>query len=89
MMLSMRTAKSTGRPCALGPAQRDLLKQLREEFPTIGVRQLAERHGHAWFAHVNLRGVDLGSGKRVLRVGERLHAKYQISLPKDLDEQLG
>lgn len=50
---------------------------------------LAERHGHAWFAHLNLRGVDLGSGKRVLRVGERLHAKYQISLPKDLDEQLG
>ncbi len=50
---------------------------------------LAERHGHAWFAHLDLAGVDLGAGKRVLRAGERLHPKYGISLPKDLDEQLG
>lgn len=50
---------------------------------------LAERHDHAWFAHLDLDGVDLGAGKRVLRVGERLHPKYRISLPKDLDEQLG
>ena len=32
--------------------------------------------------------LDLGSGKRLLRAGERLHPKYQISLPKDLGEQL-
>lgn len=50
---------------------------------------LAERHGHAWFPHLDLAGVDLGAGKRVLRAGERLHPKYGISLPKDLDEQLG
>lgn len=50
---------------------------------------LAERHGHAWFSHLDLDGVDLGTGKRLLRVGERLHPKYRISLPKDLDEQLG
>lgn len=50
---------------------------------------LAERHHHAWFAHLNLQGVDLGTGKRVLRAGERLHPTYLISLPKDLDEQLG
>lgn len=48
---------------------------------------LAERHGHAWFAHLDLAGVDLGAGKRMLRPGEYLHPKYQISLPKDLDER--
>lgn len=50
---------------------------------------LAERHDHAWFAHLDLDGVDLGRGKRRLRVGERLHPKYLISLPRELDEQLG
>jgi hypothetical protein len=50
---------------------------------------LSERHGHAWFKHLDLAGVDLGAGKRVLAAGERLHPKYQISLPEDLDEQLG
>lgn len=50
---------------------------------------LAERHDHAWFAHLDLEGVELGTGNRVLRAGERLHPKYRISLPRDLDEQLG
>ena len=50
---------------------------------------LTERHGHAWFAHLDLKSINLGAGKRVLREGERLHPKYRISLPKDLDEQLG
>jgi hypothetical protein len=50
---------------------------------------LAERHAQAWFARLDLERVDLGTGKRVLRSGERLHPKYQISLPRDLDEQLG
>jgi len=50
---------------------------------------LAERHRHAWFEHLDLDGVDLGAGKRMLRAGERLHPTYRISLPRDLDEQLG
>jgi hypothetical protein len=50
---------------------------------------LAERHRHAWLAHVKLQGVDLGRGKRVLVRGGKLNAKYQITLPADLDEQLG
>jgi hypothetical protein len=50
---------------------------------------LAERHGHAWLARVSLDGVDLGSGKRVLAPGGRLHRKYQITLPEALDEHLG
>lgn len=50
---------------------------------------LAERHRHAWFAHVNLESLDLGRGKRVLVRGGKLNTKYQITLPADLDEQLG
>jgi len=33
--------------------------------------------------------VDLGRGKRSLVRGGRLHPRYQITLPGDLDEQLG
>jgi hypothetical protein len=38
---------------------------------------------------VSLQDVDLGSGKRVLVPGGKLNAKYQVTLPADLDEQLG
>ena len=50
---------------------------------------LAQRHQHAWLKRVELGGVDLGSGKRVLVPGGRLDAKYLITLPADLGEQLG
>lgn len=50
---------------------------------------LAERHGHAWFSHLSLDGVDLGSGKRSLVSGGRLHPRYQLTLPGDLDDHLG
>ena len=49
---------------------------------------LADRHRHAWLAHVSLEGVDLGRGKRALVPGGRLHPTYQITLPGDLDEHL-
>lgn len=49
---------------------------------------LAERHRHAWLAHVPLDGVDLGRGKRALVPGGRLHPTYLITLPGDLDEHL-
>jgi hypothetical protein len=50
---------------------------------------LAGRHRHAWLPHVSLQNVDLGRGKRVLVRGGKLNTKYQITLPADLDEQLG
>lgn len=49
---------------------------------------LADRHRHAWLAHVSLENVDLGRGKRALVPGGRLHPTYQITLPGDLDEHL-
>jgi hypothetical protein len=71
----------------------DLLGRLLRECASVKVKRLflalAERHNHAWFKHVDLAGVDLGKGNRVLGRGGRLHPTYRISLPKDLDEQLG
>lgn len=50
---------------------------------------LADQHRHAWLAHVDLTHVDLGRGKRVLVRGGKLNAKYQITLPAELDVELG
>ena len=50
---------------------------------------LAERHGHAWLSRVPMEGIELGTGKRSLVAGGRLHPTYQITLPGDLDEHLG
>ena len=49
---------------------------------------LADRHRHAWLAHVSLEDVDLGRGKRALAPGGRLHPTYQLTLPGDLAEHL-
>lgn len=46
---------------------------------------LAERHAHAWFNHLDVKQIDLGSGKRMLMPGGKLDAKYGITLPSDLD----
>jgi hypothetical protein len=47
---------------------------------------LAERAGHAWFRHLSLKGIELGSGKRSLFPGGKLDPKYHITLPADLGE---
>ncbi|HAN54925.1 MAG TPA: hypothetical protein DCQ77_01400 [Betaproteobacteria bacterium] len=47
---------------------------------------LAERHQHQWLAHLDLAEVDLGKGKRMLAPGGKLHPKYLITLPADLDD---
>lgn len=70
----------------LGPERAGrLLRQCR----SVKVKRLflwfAERHGHAWFDRLDLEGVDLGSGKRMLVRGGRLDPKYGITVPKDLD----
>lgn len=47
---------------------------------------LAERHQHQWLTHLDLTKVDLGKGKRMLAPGGKLHPKYLITLPADLDD---
>lgn len=47
---------------------------------------LAERHQHAWFNRLDLSKVALGKGKRMLVPGGKLHPKYLITLPADMDD---
>jgi hypothetical protein len=47
---------------------------------------LAERHQHSWLNYLDLSKVDLGAGKRMLVPGGKLHPKYLITLPADLDD---
>jgi hypothetical protein len=68
---------------AAGAYEADALMQAKRLFLA-----LADRHRHAWLAHVPMEGVDLGRGKRALVPGGRLHPTYQITLPGDLDEHL-
>ncbi|HEY8586997.1 MAG TPA: type IV toxin-antitoxin system AbiEi family antitoxin domain-containing protein [Rhodanobacter sp.] len=76
---------ATLRPGLLGA----LLRECRSIKAKRLFLALAERHHHAWLSRVDLEGVNLGSGKRALVPGGRLHPTYQITLPADLDEQLG
>lgn len=47
---------------------------------------LSSRIGHPWFKHIDLKGVDLGAGKRALFPGGKLDLKYHVTLPADLDD---
>lgn len=49
---------------------------------------LAERHRHAWLERLAIGDLDLGAGKRSLAPGGKLHPKYRITLPADLDAHL-
>ena len=63
------------------------------ECRSIKVKRLflwfAERHGHQWFEQLDLGGVDLGSGKRVLVRGGKLDPKYRITVPTTLNDEAG
>ncbi|MCB1640157.1 MAG: type IV toxin-antitoxin system AbiEi family antitoxin domain-containing protein [Xanthomonadales bacterium] len=77
----------------LGGLRPDLVSHLLRQCTSIKAKRLflalAERYQHAWTARVSLDGVELGSGKRALVTGGRLHPKYHITLPEALDEHLG
>jgi hypothetical protein len=57
--------------------------------PTRLFLALAERHKHGGTSHLDLRTVDMGRVKHALVRGGKLNAKCRITLPADLDEQLG
>jgi hypothetical protein len=66
------------------------LQHLLSHCSSIKVKRLflalAERHRHAWFAKLDLKKIELGVGKRMLVPGGKLHPKYLITLPADLDD---
>ena len=66
----------------------DLVQQLLEECKSVKIKRLflymAEKAGHAWFKYLNLRKINLGSGKRAIVKNGIYNSKYQITLPRDL-----
>lgn len=47
----------------------------------------ATRHNHAWLKQIESSKVNLGSGKRVIVTGGALDKQYQITVPRDLQNQ--
>jgi len=47
---------------------------------------LAGRHDHQWVSALDAKAFDLGKGKRQITPGGRLHPKYLITLPVELDD---
>ena len=43
---------------------------------------LADICNHAWLSDVDVKNIDLGSGKRFIEAGQAFHPEYQISIPK-------
>ena len=65
-----------------------LLGKLLRECRSVKVKRLflwyADRHGHAWFKHLDQSSVDLGKGKRQLVPQGHFDSRYQITLPTEL-----
>lgn len=66
-----------------------LLHTLLVECRSVKVKRLflwfAERHGHRWMTKLDLTGIDLGQGKRMLVSGGKLNTKYNITVPEEFD----
>lgn len=65
------------------------LAKLLADCRSVKVKRLffffADRHSHSWRRQLDPKNFDLGSGKRVLVKGGKLDARYQITVPEDLD----
>ena len=44
----------------------------------------AERHGFTWFDRLDVKAVNLGSGKRVIQKGGAFDNNYQITVPREM-----
>jgi hypothetical protein len=47
---------------------------------------MAEKAGHSWFTYIDLKNIDLGKGKRSIVKNGVYNAKYQITIPRELEE---
>lgn len=66
------------------------VQSLLEQCQSVKVKRLflymAEKVGHAWFQYLDLKNVDLGKGKRSIVKGGVYIDKYQITVPKELEQ---
>jgi len=64
-----------------------MVQHLLENCTSIKVKRLflhfSEKINHPWFKKLNLKKIDLGSGKRVVFENGVLDKKYNITVPKD------
>lgn len=67
------------------------VQQLLEKCRSIKVKRLflymAEKSGHSWFNELQPGKLDLGTGKRLIIKNGRLNHKYNITVPKEYEEQ--
>ncbi len=65
------------------------VQKLLEACRSVKVKRLflylADKAGHEWFNFIDLDKIDLGSGKRSIASHGVYVAKYQISVPKELE----
>lgn len=65
------------------------LQKLLTDCRNVKVKRLffffADRHRHAWLKRLKKEEIYLGKGKRMLVKGGKLDAKYQITVPEDLN----
>jgi hypothetical protein len=65
------------------------VQKLLEACNSVKVKRLflylADKADHEWVQHLNLDNVNLGSGKRAIVVDGVYVAKYQITVPKELE----
>lgn len=66
------------------------VQELLENCTSVKVKRLflylAEKAGHSWLKHIQFDKVDLGKGKRSLVKNGAYISKYQITVPKELEE---
>jgi len=64
----------------------DVVQKLLKNCNSIKVKRLflymAEKNNHPWISGLNLKKIDLGSGKRKIGDGGVFDTKYQLSVPK-------
>lgn len=64
------------------------MQRLLEACQSVKVKRLffvfADRHNHRWLKQLDRKRINLGSGKRALTPGGKLHPKYAITVPESL-----
>ncbi len=67
-----------------------LVQSLLQKCKSIKTKRLflylADRYQHPWLTKLDLTPIDLGKGKRVIGEGGSFDSKYQISVPKIVEE---
>jgi len=67
----------------------DLVQELLGKCRSIKVKRLflylAEKAGHRWLEHIDMKKIDLGKGKRSLAQSGIYVPKYRITVPKELE----